>query len=70
MGVPLVIVNADVRTMDSRVRTAQAVAIDGGVVLEVGPAEIAAKYTNSDVVDAGGRLVLPGFVDAHHSPLG
>lgn len=56
--------------MDSRVRTAQAVAIDGGVVLEVGPAEIAAKYTNSDVVDAGGRLVLPGFVDAHHSPLG
>ncbi len=62
----LLIVNADVRTMDSRVPTAQAVAIDGGVVLEVGPAEIAAKYTNSDVVDVGGRLVLPGFVDAHH----
>ena len=62
----LLIVNADVRTMDARVTTAQAVAVDGGVVLEVGPAEIAAKYTNSDVVDAGGRLVLPGFIDAHH----
>jgi len=63
---PLLIVNADVRTMDARVATAQALAIDGGRVLEVGPAEIAARYTNSDVVDAGGRLVLPGFVDAHH----
>lgn len=66
MSAPLLIVNANARTMDSRVPTAQALAIDGGIVLEVGPAEIAAKYTNSDVVDAGGRAVLPGFVDAHH----
>jgi len=33
---PLLIVNADVRTMDARVATAQALAIDGGRVLEVG----------------------------------
>ncbi len=66
MGSPLLIVNADVRTMDSRTPKAQAVAIDGSVVLEVGPAEIAANYPDSDVVDAAGRLVLPGIVDAHH----
>lgn len=66
MVAPLLIVNADVRTMDSRLPTAQTVAIEGGVVCEVGPAEIAAKYPNSEVVDARGRLVLPGFVDAHH----
>lgn len=65
MGPPLLIVNADVRTMDSQATAAQAIAIDGGVLLEVGPADIAAKYTTSEVVDAGGRLVLPGFIDAH-----
>lgn len=66
MAVPLLIVNADVRTMDSRLPSARAVAIEGGVIKEVGPAEIVANYPNSDVVDARGRLVLPGFVDAHH----
>lgn len=63
---PLLIVNADVRTMDARTPTAQAIAIEAGLVVEVGPADIAARYTDSEVVDAGGRLVLPGFVDAHH----
>jgi predicted amidohydrolase YtcJ len=66
VGPPLLVVNADVRTMDRAVPTGQVIAIDGGVVLEVGPTELAAKYAGSDVVDLGARLVLPGFVDAHH----
>lgn len=66
VATPLLIVNADVRTMDSRHPAADAVAIESGVFLEVGPNEIASKYPNSDVMDAGGRIVLPGLVDAHH----
>lgn len=52
--------------MDSRLPTAQTVAVKDGLILEVGPSEIAAGYPNSDVVDLAGRLVMPGFVDAHH----
>jgi imidazolonepropionase len=45
---------------------------DGGVLIHdgkidiVGPSnEIEKKAANAEVVDLGGRLVLPGFVDAH-----
>jgi imidazolonepropionase len=43
-----------------------AVAVDEGVVVETGNSrEIALKYRGRNTVDAGGRLVMPGFVDAH-----
>ncbi|MQA25184.1 MAG: imidazolonepropionase [Micromonosporaceae bacterium] len=43
-----------------------ALAIRGERIVAVGPtAELAAHYTASTVLDATGRLVSPGFVDAH-----
>lgn len=45
-----------------------AVAIADGRILEVGPApELRTKYTLPDdkIIDAGGGVVLPGFVDCH-----
>jgi imidazolonepropionase len=47
-----------------------AVAVDGGLILEAGhTVEMAGKYEGWTVIDAGGRCVLPGFVDPHtHIP--
>jgi len=47
-----------------------AVAVDGGLILEVGSSdELIAKYEGLTTIDAGGRCVLPGFVDPHtHIP--
>jgi imidazolonepropionase len=43
-----------------------AVAIDGGRILAVGPtSEVRGRYRPAQEVDASGRVVLPGFVDAH-----
>jgi predicted amidohydrolase YtcJ len=63
----VLILNASVHTMDERQPTAQAVAVFGNRIVAVG--------ANSDVqplagprtriVDGTGRLVLPGFNDAH-----
>ncbi len=41
--------------------------IDDGVVLETGPSDVIEKKLPADteVIDAAGRVVLPGFVDAH-----
>jgi imidazolonepropionase len=41
--------------------------IDDGVLVETGPSEVIEKKLPSDaeVIDAAGRVVLPGFVDAH-----
>lgn len=47
--------------------TATAVAVRGGVITAVGTdAEVlATRGTGTDVVDLGGRLLTPGFTDAH-----
>ena len=43
-----------------------AVAIQDGKIIEVGKSEvIEKKYTADTVIDARGKIVLPGFIDAH-----
>ncbi|CDM64314.1 predicted TIM-barrel fold metal-dependent hydrolase [Pyrinomonas methylaliphatogenes] len=63
----LVIINAHVRTMDEGRPEAEAVAVIGNRIVAVGStAEIKRLVgPNTRVIDAGGRLVLPGFNDAH-----
>jgi hypothetical protein len=63
----LVVLNADIRTMDPARPRARALAAAGGHILALGEAaEIRAMAPRATrVVDAGGRLVLPGFQDAH-----
>lgn len=68
MTTPDVIVrNADIRTMDGLVPKAQALAIKDGCVLALGSNDdmAHARGPGTRVVEAGGRLVLPGFQDTH-----
>ncbi|AXI79705.1 amidohydrolase [Peterkaempfera bronchialis] len=64
----LVVRNARVHTVDPDHPEAQALAVTGGRIAAVGTAAQIAAWTGPDteVVDAGGRLVLPGFIDAHN----
>jgi predicted amidohydrolase YtcJ len=63
----LILINAAVHTMDPAHPTAGAVAILGNRIAAVGSTQeirgLAAPSTH--VIDAGGKLVLPGFNDAH-----
>src|SRR5208283_517947 len=63
----LVIVNASVHTMDDANPTAGAVAIAGNRIAAVGstPEIRALAGPGTRLVDAAGKLVLPGFNDAH-----
>ncbi len=63
----LVIVNANVRTMDKAKPTAQSVAAIGNRIVAIGTnAETKSLIgKNTKVIDAQGKLVLPGFNDAH-----
>lgn len=63
----LVVVNARVRTMDARSTVAEALAVRDGRIAAVGSTrEIRALAgPSTKVIDARGRLVLPGFNDAH-----
>ncbi len=66
-GAELVIINANVRTMASAQPRAEAVAVSGGEIVAVGSTKTirALADENTKVIDAGGKLVLPGFNDAH-----
>jgi predicted amidohydrolase YtcJ len=73
MASEMIITNAKVLTMDLGCPRAEAVAYRGGRILAVGSrAEVEALAGPSTrVVDAGGRTLLPGFVESHlHLVLG
>src|SRR5579863_910268 len=63
----LIITNAKVWTVDKSIPSAQAVAVLGDRIVAVGSnADVDAwRGPQTHVVDAGGKLLLPGFNDAH-----
>ena len=66
----LLLVNATVLTMDPQftVHRSSAVAITGDSIAAVGP--VAHAYSATTTVDCGGRVVMPGLVNAHtHVPM-
>jgi len=62
----LLIKNALVYTVDSSFSMADAIVVKGGKIISVGKGDtIEQKYLAKEVVDAGGKPVYPGFIDAH-----
>lgn len=54
-------------TMNDATMRAEAVAVKDGKILTVGTKDqvMAAKGDNTQIIDLGGRALIPGFVDAH-----
>lgn len=66
----ILLTHADVLTMDPQFtrHSDSAVAITGDRIVAVGPA--AADYTGRETIDCGGRVLMPGLVNAHtHVPM-
>jgi len=63
----IVLVHARIYTVNARQPWAEALAIRGGNIVAVGTEPQIQKYRgpSTRVIDAGGRLVLPGFTDCH-----
>jgi predicted amidohydrolase YtcJ len=62
----LAIVNARIWTGDAARPWVEAMAINGDVVGPLGSSEeIRRAAAGAEIVDAGGRLVVPGFIDTH-----
>ena len=68
----LIVLNAVIHTMDMAAPTAQALAVRNGVILEVGDAASveSLRGPGTRVIDAGGRVLLPGLIDAHGHVMG
>jgi len=64
----LVIQNAKIVTIDKDNPRAEAVAVKGDRIIAVGSDSLIEQYIDKNgtrVIDAGGRMVVPGFNDAH-----
>src|SRR5262245_25144097 len=63
----LIIINANVRTMASAQPRAEAIAVSNGEIIAVGSTKSirALAGESTKTIDAGGKLVIPGFNDAH-----
>jgi predicted amidohydrolase YtcJ len=63
----LVLINGKIVTLDAEIANAEAVAIRGSRIVEVGSDEAIRKHVadSTRVVDLAGRLVTPGFIEGH-----
>src|SRR5437879_11376934 len=63
----IIVVHGRVYTENSQQPWAQAVAIHRGKIVAVGDDAVVERMRglSTKVIDAGGKLVLPGFVDCH-----
>lgn len=72
-SVDVLLINAHVLTMDGQLNQflPGAVAIDGDSIVAVGPESVIQKdYLGAETLDCGGRVVMPGLVNAHtHVPM-
>lgn len=62
----LLVINSTIYTVEDSNPKAEAFAVKDGKFIEVGSTiEILKKYTATDTLDAQGKTILPGFIDAH-----
>ncbi|HXB40299.1 MAG TPA: amidohydrolase [Bacteroidia bacterium] len=69
--VDLIVFNANIYTVDSAFSVQQSMAISGGKIVATGTdEEIKTKYNSSTLMNADGKTIFPGFIDAHCHFLG
>ena len=62
----LIVTNAKIYTVDDKSRIAEAFAVKKGAIIAVGGSDQILKHYDSDnILDAQGKFIYPGFIDAH-----
>lgn len=65
-NVDLLVKNAVVYTVDKNFSKTTGFVIKDGKIIEVGnDSELASKYNAKEIYDAGGKTIVPGFIDDH-----
>jgi len=64
--IDLLVYNATIYTVDSSFSTAEAMAVKDGKIIAVGKtADIEKEFDATEKLDAQGKFIYPGFIDAH-----
>ena len=67
----IIFINGDIYTVDAKRSWADAVAIQGNRIIQVGSDEevLELRGENTHIVDLEDRMMLPGFQDSHVHPI-
>ena len=57
--------NGKVITIDADLSLASAVAVNGSDIVAVGGEALLEQYKSANIVDLGGKVLMPGFIDSH-----
>jgi len=64
--VDMVVHNATIYTLDSNFNTVEAMAIRDNKIIATGTsANLLHRYSGIEIIDAAGKFIYPGFIDAH-----
>ena len=68
----LIVTNARIYTVDQNRPTAEAMSVRAGRIVAVGSSRLllASRGSNTQILDLGGKTVIPGMIDAHVHLLG
>ncbi|MBC7949236.1 MAG: amidohydrolase [Chitinophagaceae bacterium] len=70
-SIDLLVYNATIYTVDNSFSTTEAMAVKNGKIVATGTTqELEGKYIPRQRLDAGGKFLYPGFIDAHAHFLG
>ena len=61
----LIVYNAKIYTVNQNFDIAEVMAISKGKIVAIGGKEILKNYSATQKIDAQGKPVYPGFIDAH-----
>lgn len=61
----MLVTGGTIYTVDSAMNTANVMVIDDGKILEVGSSELLANYQADTIINAIGKFIYPGLIDAH-----
>jgi predicted amidohydrolase YtcJ len=61
----LILHNGKIVTLDDRHRIVSAIVVREGKIVAVGSESLLQSHSGTRTIDLGGRMVMPGFIDAH-----
>ncbi len=64
-NVDLILTNGKVLTVDEQFSIHNTVVVNDGLIVATGEADLTSRYQSDNILDLGGKVLMPGFNDSH-----